>query len=484
MLYLIGAIARAFVVWMAMTPTIAARRVFVTLSLALFSLGGCGGGASSPPVSDAGDELSSRDGASPDLDVADAIAEETSAATDVQACATGQTLCGDACIDLQTDATHCGSCDGNCRGLPGVNGLTITCVRGVCAVHDHCAEGFADCDTLSENGCEASLTQPSSCGACGITCSGSTPACTLVAGDGGVPTRVCSSGCAPSTPTRCGETCSDTQTDPLNCGACGNRCSFSHAVSSCIAGVCAPASCASTFADCDRDATNGCETALSTLYDCGACGRACPMPTGPHAGARCISSGVTFACDLVCESGYTDCDSNLMNGCEATVGNCTREEVLFTEHFETALTRWTLGFPWRPYDSFLAGRIPYAGRGSLVGIAQSTDPCRTAGDATMTADIDVSRTTALTLQFVSYSFRGRSDAPAISVSTDRGATWTTVDTFSLSTSSGWTSYSVNLHAFIGRPTLRFRFHYQSECPGPYLEWNIDDVTLQASVRNY
>lgn len=102
----------------------------------------------------------------------------------------------------------------------------------------------------------------------------------------------------------------------------------------------------------------------------------------------------------------------------------------------------------------------------------------------MTTDLDVSRATDLSLEFMSYSFRGRSDGPALSVSTDRGGSWTDVDTFSLSTSSGWQLRTVNLHSFIGRPTLRFRFHYLSMCPGPYFEWNIDEVVIRALIRNY
>ncbi len=459
------------------------QNIITITCLVIFVLSGCGGPPSSPTPADAAEEPTPHDDAAPDFDVADAPVDNAPALPDAGPCPAGQTRCGDECIDLQTSPTHCGTCDGNCRGLPGVNGLAITCERGACTASSHCAAGFADCDTMTANGCEADLARPDSCGACGITCSGATPACTLVMGDSGAP-RTCTSGCTPTTPSRCGETCVDTRTDPLNCGACGTRCSFPHATSSCVSATCSIERCSASFGNCDESATNGCESPLTTVDNCGACGRACPQPTGPHAGGRCIFSDGAQVCDLVCESGYTDCDSNLMNGCEATVGNCTREEVLFTEHFETALTRWTLDFPWRPYDSFFAGRIPFAGRGSLVGVASSTDPCRTEGDATMTTDIDVSRTTALSLQFASYSFRGRSDGPIIAVSTDRGGSWTTVDTFSLSTTSGWQMRMVDLRAFVGRPTLRFRFHYSSMCPGPYLEWDIDELTLQASIRNY
>jgi hypothetical protein len=275
----------------------------------------------------------------------------------------------------------------------------------------------------------------------------------------------------------------DLRTSLSHCGGCGRGCSLPHGYPTCTSGLCRLIGCDPGYGDCDRTAATGCEVMLSSLSNCGICGGACPAPTGPHVVSRCVPASSSFDCGFACESGYVDCDSNPANGCEA-LGSCTRDTVLFTETFETTLTRWSLTFPWRPYDSFFAGRIPYRGRGSLVASVLSTDPCRTEGDATMTADIDVSRATAITLQFVSYSRLGRAEGYGLEVSTDRGGSWTAIDSLFLLTVGDWEMRSVDLSAFAGRPTLRFRFHYLSLCPGPYFEWDIDDVTLQATVRNY
>lgn len=102
----------------------------------------------------------------------------------------------------------------------------------------------------------------------------------------------------------------------------------------------------------------------------------------------------------------------------------------------------------------------------------------------MTSDIDAREAVSLGLYFASYDFRGRADGYAVEVSTNRGSTWTPISSFYLFTTADWESRSVDLTAFAGSPTLRFRFYYLSICSGPYMEWDIDDVSVQALVRNY
>ena len=75
--------------------------------------------------------------------------------------------------------------------------------------------------------CTNSQVDPLNCGACGVVCTGGT---------------VCNGGCVkvfcPPEQTRCGGVCVDTSTDPRNCGGCGILCP---AGLSCQTGACAPA---------------------------------------------------------------------------------------------------------------------------------------------------------------------------------------------------------------------------------------------------
>jgi hypothetical protein len=89
---------------------------------------------------------------------------------------------------------------------------------------DACASGFGNCDGVAANGCETDLT-----------------------------------------------------TSKSNCGSCGNACATG---SSCVSGACVPdvvvLKCEPGWADCDGDASNGCEVNLMTSDEnCGSCGNPC-----------------------------------------------------------------------------------------------------------------------------------------------------------------------------------------------------------------
>jgi hypothetical protein len=178
--------------------------------------------------------------------------------TPAQPCPAGQTCCTGACVDPASSAVHCGACGTVCRAA----NATPACLNGVCGV-GMCATGFGDCNRRGDDGCEVDL-----------------------------------------------------QRDTASCGACGSACSTpaNASAATCTAGRCGFA-CTAGFADCDGDASNGCEVDLRvSAAHCGLCGNACP--TRPNTSAPGCRAG---RCDATCSTGFGDCDGNPDNGCEANL---------------------------------------------------------------------------------------------------------------------------------------------------------------------
>src|SRR5690606_33802651 len=96
-----------------------------------------------------------------------------------------------------------------------------------------------------------------------------------------------------------------------NCGACGVSCLFEGGSGTCVDGECVLDTCAPGFADCNADASDGCETPLNTPSDCGACGRTCSLP---NATATCTAGSCAIES---CDAGFGDCDGDARDGCEA-----------------------------------------------------------------------------------------------------------------------------------------------------------------------
>lgn len=212
---------------------------------------------------------------------------------------------------------NCSACGDNCslRSLPpGVSELS--CISAVCTF-DSCAPGFEDCNKDPADGCETSLTTLQSCGACNQPC--------------GFPNTEasCASGvcqfvqCAPGF----GDCDADIATNgcerPLNtltnCGGCGTPCNPPNATPSCDSGVCQLTSCANGFDDCDDDPSNGCETPLNTLTDCGSCGTPCFI-----SGAQNLNCAGGVCSAASCSSGFADCDGDSLS-CETdlhTLSDC------------------------------------------------------------------------------------------------------------------------------------------------------------------
>jgi hypothetical protein len=111
--------------------------------------------------------------------------------------------------------------------------------------------------------------------------------------------------------TDCGGACVDLDNHPQHCGACDAACTVpANAAAVCLAGSC-DFVCTGTFEDCNVDDSDGCEldVGATDLDNCGACGSVCA--TGPNSSPDC-TAGV---CSIVCDTDYTFCATDLMDGC-------------------------------------------------------------------------------------------------------------------------------------------------------------------------
>ena len=119
-----------------------------------------------------------------------------------------------------------------------------------------CAPGFTPCGTF----CTDTLTDPVNCGFCNNICPGAFE---------GTPSALCRNGaCVTECPLgllACGQTCIDPFTDPQNCGFCGNVCASGLS--------CLDAGCACPFGEslCGGECVN----TQTDERHCGECGEAC-----------------------------------------------------------------------------------------------------------------------------------------------------------------------------------------------------------------
>jgi hypothetical protein len=144
-----------------------------------------------------------------------------------------------------------------------------------------------DCERCGGTACIDLQTHAGHCGACGMAC----------------PTGIdCVAGICdcPAGTTACTETCSDTMTDPLNCGGCGNDCNGG----ACVDGMC---DCAPTELNC-----GACVDPMNDDLHCGDCDQPCPLGESCQSGmCDCSDVPVSFAADV---------QPIFDNGCVA--GNC------------------------------------------------------------------------------------------------------------------------------------------------------------------
>ena len=157
--------------------------------------------------------------------------------------------------------------------------------------------------TLCDSRCTDLETDPGNCGACGTICAG---------------LATCISGtCCPQGQTVCSGTCTDLSSDLANCGACGTACSGG---TGCNAGAC-------TCPSGDTTCGGACVNLQTDTSNCGACSVACAGPGPCSAGQCCPLLGQT-ACNGACTDMMTDtsncgaCGAVCPIGTSCNAGSC------------------------------------------------------------------------------------------------------------------------------------------------------------------
>jgi hypothetical protein len=211
-------------------------------------------------------------------------------------------------------------CDGRIDEVDGRSNCKLdhavsVCAEGECLIAA-CMSGFVDCNDLASDGCESRLDSVDHCGVCRHSCSylNASGRCD----DGDCELARCNAGFA-DCDKNAGNGCERSITTVHDCGKCGSTCSLINAVTSCESGSCAFVRCAPGFGDCDDDgfklgAGDGCETKLDTPEHCGSCDVACSGATPYCSGGRCTA--------VQCDATHADCDNDNVT-CEADLRSLT-----------------------------------------------------------------------------------------------------------------------------------------------------------------
>ncbi|RLB47769.1 MAG: hypothetical protein DRJ42_24710 [Deltaproteobacteria bacterium] len=205
------------------------------------------------------------------------------------------------CETSTTTNADCGGCGTACAPLNAIG----ECSTGGCRIVSCTRADYDDCDMDPATGCETLLRTNADCAACGVMC-------TIAGGSTSCATGSCQlTGCAMGL-ADCDSApgCEQPTNTLAHCGDCDTPCAPNNGTGSCATGTCAVTACNPGWDDCDGDPTNGCETPLNTLGNCGACGTSCALD---HASESCA----TGACRITtCDIGWGQCDASHANGCE------------------------------------------------------------------------------------------------------------------------------------------------------------------------
>jgi hypothetical protein len=196
-------------------------------------------------------------------------------------------FCGSRCVNVQTDARHCGGCGIECAAgsFCSMGECSRTCPSGLMACGASCVDIATDRDHCS--GCDMPCAADEDCRGGSCTC--------------------------PVGYIDCDGTCVDPESDPANCGVCGRSCG---ADETCSMGGCTCASTAretecddgtdddcDSLVDCDDDdcvgATRGCSGACGAGIETCEAGGAWGACEGGSGGAEICGDGIDQDCDGV-----------------------------------------------------------------------------------------------------------------------------------------------------------------------------------------
>ena len=223
-------------------------------------------------------------------------------------------------VDTSVSVANCGACSTDQQSHACSFANADAACSGSSCLLAACHPGWADCDGQWSNGCETPTNTAANCGGCGVTCQPANATATCATG------TCLLTGCASGYDdcnNRVTDGCETDLTSPFNCGSCGSLCVVANGSPTCGGGVCAVGSCLAGFADCNGSATDGCETNLQLdPVHCGTCATQCVQE--PNAVAPTCTGG---SCAVgTCAAGYTDCNKTLSDGCEvhtsADTANC------------------------------------------------------------------------------------------------------------------------------------------------------------------